>query len=103
VVVSLVGDDAPPGRLDVEVPGGLLTERPRHHEAVAERAHAERRGVNPAGLSTAVAKHADDRHPAPPSDQQRQRIDQTGGEADELASARTKRDTPRADVHRATS
>src|SRR5215469_4458834 len=103
VVVALVGDEAPPRCLDVEIPGGLLTERAGHDEAVAERTHAEWCGVHSPGLAAAMAEDPDDRHPPSPSDQQRQWIDEPREETDDAASARTQIDAPSWLVHCITS
>src|SRR5207244_9981102 len=59
--------------LHVLIPGGVVAERPRDDEAVAQWPHPDRRGVLAARAPAAVAQDADDRHPATSCNKQEDR------------------------------
>src|SRR5439155_21780118 len=57
-------------------------------EAVAQRAHPPVLGVGAARAPSAMVQDNDERHPAPPRDQQDGRIREAGDDPDQAASAR---------------
>src|SRR5712691_11586592 len=87
VVPPAVGHDAAAGGQHIAVPGGVRAKGPWHDEGVAQRAHAQGRGVRPPRPTTPMVKDADDGIPSPSRDQQDGRIDEESGEADYASSA----------------
>jgi len=92
VMPAQVRDPSLARRLDVLIPGGVVAERPRDDEAIAQPTHADRRGVLTAGAPATVVEDADDRHPAAPRNEQDERIDEPCGEPDDPARARSQVD-----------
>src|SRR5260370_35558000 len=83
VVAAEVLDPPLACRFDVLIPGGVLAERPRYDEAIAQPSHADRRGVLTGTAPAAVIEDADDGHPRAACDEQDEWVDEARGEADD--------------------
>ena len=91
-VLAQVCDPPLAGGLHVLIPSGVVAERPRDDEAVAQWPHPDRRGVLATRAPAAVAQDADDRHPATSCNEQDDRVDEPCGEPDDAARARSQVD-----------